>query len=70
MLDPKLHGAISIRVNGNQERIEVENRTLLIELLREKLELTGAHVGCDTGQCSSCVVHLNGRSVEADNVSG
>ena len=56
---------ISLKVNGKQEKVEVENRTLLVQLLREKLGLTGAHVGCDTSQCGTCVVHLNGHSVKS-----
>ncbi len=52
-------------VNGKGVACEVEGRTLLVELLREKLDLTGTHVGCDTSQCGACVVHLDGRSVKA-----
>jgi carbon-monoxide dehydrogenase small subunit len=45
--------------------VEVENRTLLVELLREKLALTGTHVGCDTSQCGACVVHVDGISAKS-----
>src|SRR6202034_3861253 len=45
--------------------VEVEGRTLLVELLREKLALTGTHIGCDTSQCGACVVHLDGTSVKS-----
>jgi carbon-monoxide dehydrogenase small subunit len=57
--------SITLRVNRKQVTLEVEPRTLLVELLRERLQLTGTHVGCDTSQCGACVVHLNGRSVKS-----
>ncbi len=57
--------SISLRVNGKSVRAEVEGRTLLVELLREKLLLTGTHVGCDTSQCGACTVHVDGRSVKS-----
>ncbi len=57
--------AISVTVNGKKHDVEVEGRTLLVELLREKLALTGTHVGCDTSQCGACVVHVDGHSVKA-----
>ncbi len=56
---------ITLRLNGRDVRAEVESRTLLVELLRERLGLTGTHVGCDTSQCGACVVHVNGRSVKS-----
>ena len=56
---------VSLTVNGMQRDVEVEGRTLLVELLREKLHLTGTHVGCDTSQCGACVVHVDGQSVKA-----
>lgn len=56
---------VSLTVNGTQHEIPVETRTLLVELLREKLGLTGTHIGCDTSQCGACVVHLNGASVKS-----
>ena len=56
---------VSLTVNGKMSTIEVEGRTLLVELLREKLGLTGTHVGCDTSQCGACVVHVDGASVKA-----
>ena len=57
--------AISVTVNGKKHDVEVEGRTLLVELLREKLALTGTHVGCDTSQCGACVVHVDGNSVKS-----
>lgn len=56
---------VSLTVNGKPASADVENRTLLVQLLREKLGLTGTHVGCDTSQCGACVVHVNGRSVKS-----
>jgi carbon-monoxide dehydrogenase small subunit len=52
-------------LNGKSVSAEVEARTLLVQLLRERLNLTGTHVGCDTSQCGACVVHVNGRSVKS-----
>lgn len=59
---------VSLTVNGRKVSQEVEERTLLVELLRTRLGLTGTHVGCDTSQCGACVVHLDGRSVKACTV--
>ena len=56
---------VSLKVNGKTHSVEVEGRTLLVELLREKLGLTGTHIGCDTSQCGACVVHVNGDSVKS-----
>lgn len=56
---------LSLTVNGKAVSAEVENRTLLVQLLREKLGLTGTHVGCDTSQCGACVVHINGDAVKS-----
>ena len=56
---------VSLTVNGKANTVEVEGRTLLVELLREKLRLTGTHVGCDTSQCGACVVHVDGESVKS-----
>lgn len=56
---------ITVTVNGKQYSREVEPRTLLVHFLREQLNLTGTHIGCDTSQCGACVVHLNGASVKS-----
>ncbi len=56
---------VAMTVNGEAVSREVEDRTLLVQLLREHLGLTGTHVGCDTSQCGACVVHVDGRSVKA-----
>ncbi len=56
---------ISISVNGKVEASEVEGRTLLVDHLREGLHLTGTHVGCDTGSCGACTVHIDGKAVKS-----
>ena len=56
---------VTLTVNGKTHSVAVESRTLLVELLREKLRLTGTHVGCDTSQCGAFVVHINGESVKS-----
>ena len=56
---------VTLTVNGKTSSVEVEARTLLVELLRDKLGLTGTHVGCDTSQCGACVVHIDGNSVKS-----
>jgi carbon-monoxide dehydrogenase small subunit len=59
---------INIKVNNKAYSEEVEDNTLLVELLRDKLGLTGTHVGCDTSQCGACVIHVNGDSVKSCTV--
>jgi aerobic carbon-monoxide dehydrogenase small subunit len=59
---------LSLTVNGKAVTAEVDSRTLLVEFLRINLELTGTHVGCDTGQCGACTIHLDGRAVKACNM--
>ena len=56
---------VSITVNGKATSKHVEDRTLLVHYLREELNLTGTHVGCDTSQCGACVVHVDGKAVKA-----
>jgi carbon-monoxide dehydrogenase small subunit len=56
---------ISLTVNGKAVNANVDPRTLLVQLIRENLQLTGTHVGCDTAQCGACTVHLNGRAVKS-----
>jgi carbon-monoxide dehydrogenase small subunit len=60
--------SVSMTVNGQAVTREVEPRTLLVEFLRQHLDLTGTHVGCDTSQCGACVVHVNGQSVKSCTV--
>ena len=59
---------ISMTVNGRQMSGEAEGRTLLSSFLRDTLGLTGTHVGCDTGQCGACVVHVDGKAVKSCNM--
>lgn len=56
---------ISLTVNSAQYRATVEPRTLLVDLIRDGLELTGTHIGCETGKCGGCTVMLNGVSVKS-----
>ena len=56
---------VSLTVNGTPITAEVEARTLLVQLLRETLGLTGTHVGCDTSQCGACTVHLDGQAIKS-----
>lgn len=55
----------SMRINGEQVDADVDETQLLAYFLRDKFDLTGTHVGCDTSQCGACVVHLNGRAVKS-----
>lgn len=56
---------INLTVNDVEHTLEVAENTLLVEILREQLKLTGTHVGCDTTQCGACTVHLNGEAVKS-----
>ena len=56
---------VSMTLNGDAVSAEVDDRTLLVSLLRDQLRLTGTHVGCDTSQCGACLVHVNGRAVKS-----
>jgi len=55
-------------VNGKAVTGDVEERTLLVEFIRNNLRLTGTHVGCDTAQCGACTIHMNGRAVKSCNL--
>jgi carbon-monoxide dehydrogenase small subunit len=59
---------INININNKAYSEEVEDNTLLVELIRDKLGLTGTHVGCDTSQCGACVIHVDGDSVKSCTV--
>jgi aerobic carbon-monoxide dehydrogenase small subunit len=59
---------VSMTVNGKAAAADIDPRTLLVQLLRENLRLTGTHVGCDTSQCGACVVHLDGHAVKSCTV--
>jgi len=56
---------VKLTVNGKEVTVAVDPRTLLVQLIREDLHLTGTHVGCDTAQCGACTVHLDGRAVKS-----
>ncbi len=68
MPDPIPRVPITVRVNGKSYTLEVEPRLLLVDLLREELDLTGTHIGCDTTYCGACTVLLNGASVKSCTV--
>lgn len=57
--------SVAFQVNGKSVTFEVESRTLLVDVLRDQLGLTGTHVGCDTSQCGCCTVRLNGNAVKS-----
>jgi len=59
---------VSLTVIGKPASAEVEERTLLVNFIRDHLRLTGTHVGCDTAQCGACTIHLNGRAVKSCNM--
>ena len=56
---------VTLTVNGRRRTAEVEDRDLLVDMLREKLRLTGTHIGCDTSQCGACTVLLDGAAVKS-----
>ncbi len=56
---------VSFTLNGEAVSAHVAPRTLLVEMIRERLDRTGTHVGCDTSQCGACVIHVDGRSVKS-----
>ena len=57
--------SVQLKVNGKSVSLDCPSNTTLVDLIRERLELTGTHVGCDTSQCGACTVHLNGRAVKS-----
>jgi len=59
---------VTIVVNGQSVTASVEDRTLLVNFLRDHVGLTGTHIGCDTSQCGACVVHMDGRSVKSCSI--
>ena len=65
MPEPQTSRTISVDVNGTTYEREVEARRLLVHFIRDDLDLTGTHVGCDTGNCGACTVHLDGRAVKS-----
>jgi aerobic carbon-monoxide dehydrogenase small subunit len=65
---PPMKRSITLKVNGSTRTTEVEPRALLAYVLRDQLDLTGTHIGCDTSQCGACTVHLDGRAVKSCTV--
>jgi len=63
-----MNTSISLTVNGQSVQAQIEPRTLLCDLLRDHLRLTGTHRGCDTAQCGACTVHVDGRAIKSCNV--
>lgn len=59
---------VQLKVNGKPQSVDVPPNTLLVQVLRESLHLTGTHVGCDTAQCGACTVIMNGRAVKSCNM--
>ncbi len=59
---------VQLKVNGKAQNVDVPPNTLLVQVLRESLHLTGTHVGCDTAQCGACTVIMNGRAVKSCNM--
>jgi carbon-monoxide dehydrogenase small subunit len=62
---PVTSRSVSVEVNGEQIELEVPTRRLLVHFIRDDLGLTGTHIGCDTGNCGACTVHLNGEVVKS-----
>ena len=65
MPEPVTSRTVSLEVNGEQIEYEVPTRRLLVHFLRDDLGLTGTHIGCDTGNCGACTVHVNGEAVKS-----
>ncbi len=59
---------LTLKVNGREVTRDVPAQTLLADFIREHLQLTGTHVGCDTAQCGACTVHVNGRAMKSCNM--
>jgi aerobic-type carbon monoxide dehydrogenase small subunit (CoxS/CutS family) len=63
--EPVLSKTFALHVNGEPYEVETSARRLLVHVLRDDLNLTGTHVGCDTGNCGACTIHLNGEAVKS-----
>ena len=64
-MDPVSSARVSVEVNGARYEAEVETRRLLVHLIRDDLDLTGTHIGCDTGNCGACSVIVDGQLVKS-----
>jgi len=60
--------SVAVKVNGAAHSEQVDPRTLLVQLIRDKMGLTGTHVGCDTAQCGACTVMMNGKAVKSCSI--
>ena len=65
MSAPVTSRTVSVEVNGEQIELEVPTRRLLVHFLRDDLGLTGTHIGCDTGNCGACTVHMDGEAIKS-----
>jgi carbon-monoxide dehydrogenase small subunit len=59
---------LTLKINGQTRTVSIDPRTLLVQLIRDQLGLTGTHVGCDTAQCGCCTVHMDGRAVKSCSI--
>ncbi len=64
-MEPVSSQFVTVEINGESYEREVEARKLLVHFLRDDLDLTGTHVGCDTGNCGACTVHVNGQAIKS-----
>jgi xanthine dehydrogenase YagT iron-sulfur-binding subunit len=64
-IEPPVLAGISLRINGTEHELTIDTRTSLLDLLRERLDLTGAKKGCDHGQCGACTILIDGRRANA-----
>ena len=63
--EPAKSHTISVEVNGDVYEREVDARRLLVHFIRDDIDLTGTHIGCDTGNCGACTIHLDGQAVKS-----
>ena len=65
MAEPVRSSVVALEINGEQVELEVPARRLLVHFIRDDLGLTGTHIGCDTGNCGACTIHLDGEPVKS-----